>query len=326
MPVNLKQLAAELQLSTATVSLALRDNPIVAEKTRKKVQALAAERNYIKSNLGMALQSKKSRIIGYMIDGVTKTFYNEVLQGAGEAALEQGYGLLVGLVSKDDKAANLRQANLLLEKDVDALIVSEHNGVIAPYLNSFEMRKKPVVYCTCEAPRPHFSVTSNDFLGGELAVKTLAEFGHKKILVNANSMNKQRHEGNLSAARAAGIDTVDFKRTSDILRLLKRYSEITAIAAYHDTEACDIMFELKRAGYRIPQDISIIGYDDLPICSRPEFMLTTIAQQRSMLGYRAVMLSLDLIEKRNEPFGNIVLDPSVVLRESVARPGKRRAR
>ncbi|MBE6358059.1 MAG: LacI family transcriptional regulator [Lentisphaerae bacterium] len=156
MATTLKQLAAELHLSPATVSLALRNSPLIAEKTKEKVCALAEKRNYIKSNLGVALQAGKSRIIGYLIDGITNTFYNEVLQGAGDMAPQLDYGLLIGWAGSNDRI-NEQQIRLMLEKDVDALIVSEHNNRISKYLDRFASRRKPVVYCTVPVKlRDHF--------------------------------------------------------------------------------------------------------------------------------------------------------------------------
>lgn len=313
MPYTLKQLAAELHLSPATVSLALRNSPLIADKTKEKVCALAQKRNYIRSNLGVALQAGRSRIIGYLIDGITNTFYNEVLQGAGDMAPKLDYGLLIGWAGKDERI-NEQQIRLMLEKDVDALIVSEHNNRISKYLDRFASRRKPVVYCTCEAPEPFSSVISDDAAAGKMAIDTLYEFGHRQIAIS--SRWQKRWQGMVGRCEELGMNYTSYLDLDELLALLEHNPAITAIAAYDDMEACDILFLLPG---RVPEDISVIGFDGLPIGKRNEIQLTTIAQQRQTLGAKAVELAVELIGKKQIQPEKIILSPEKIIGKTVAQ-------
>ena len=313
--VTLKQLAERLNLSTATVSLALRDDPLIAEKTRRRVRELANELDYVSNNMGRALQSSRSHLIGYLIHGVTKSFYNEVLQGAGDAASRTGYGLLVNWITADEKN-NFHQMEMMLEKNVDAIIISEHIGATDTFSERFLRRGKPVIYCTGKAAKNCSAVVSNDFSGGKTAMEVLHRYHHKKVLITPQW--QLRYEGNLAAAEQLDMETVSYNSQKEALDLIRKNPDITAVAAYSDEEAMDLMYSLRANNYRVPEDISIIGFNDSTICSRPEFQLSTIAQQRQKLGECAVELAIDLIEKRQSNPTTIELDTYYVERKTVA--------
>ena len=104
------------------------------------------------------------------------------------------------------------------------------------------------------------------------------------------------------------METVSYDNSEEAVELIKKDPAITAIAAYSDEEAMDIMYFLRKNNYKVPEDISIIGFNDIPVCSRPEFQLSTIAQQRQKLGECAVELAIDIIEKRKSTPAMIKLD------------------
>ncbi len=198
MAVTIKQMAKELGLSPASISLALRGKPRMSPETIRRVQELAKKLDYVQSNIGRALQSRQSRLIGYLLPGVTRTFYNEILQGAGEETAAHGYGLLVGWVNPGDEHVE-HQVNLMLEKDIDGLIISESNHLLDPYLPRFTRRNKPVIFCSSIAPKKYIEVITDNFYGGFLAVETLAEFGHRHVL--GCTELPDRFKGNRAAAR-----------------------------------------------------------------------------------------------------------------------------
>lgn len=313
--VTLKQLAERLSLSTATVSLALRNDPLIAEKTRRRVRELADKLDYVSNNMGRALQAGRSHLLGYLIHGVTKSFYNEVLQGAGDAASRTGYGLLVNWITPDGKD-NFHQMEMMLQKNVDAIIISEHIGATDSFVERFIRRGKPVIYCTGKAAPQCSAVVSDDFAGGRIAVEVLHRYHHRKILITPQW--RSRFEGNLAAAGELGVETVSYDNSEEAVELIKKDPAITAIAAYSDEEAMDIMYSLRKNNYKVPEDISIIGFNDIPVCSRPEFQLSTIAQQRQKLGECAVELAIDIIEKRKSTPAMIKLDTYYVERKTVS--------
>jgi len=317
MHTTLKDLAAELLLSPATVSMALRNSPLVAQKTRAKVNRLAAERGYIRNDVGVALKMRRTQLIGFLIPGVIRSFYNEVLQGAGEAAVKAGYGLLLGWASTEKETAD--QLRLMLEKNIDALIVADKHLSMNPMLSRFIERKKPVVFCTGSAPAHCSSVRNDDFLGGRLALEVMAKKGHKTLL--SSTLYSARYEGNCAAAASSGITLYPYQYIEEAEELYRQHRDITGIICYSDDEAIKLMRLYRSKGIRIPEELSLIGFDDLPIAALPEYSLTTIAQQRSRLGAEAVKLAVRLALSSNKTVTQeIVLEPKPVIRNTVAAP------
>ncbi len=316
MPVTLKELATELQISTATVSLALRNSPLIAKATRARVQQLAEKREYVQNYLGRALQSRRTKLIGLLLPKVTASFYSEILLGAGNAATSAGYGLLLGLMT-DISQSNDHQIQLMLERDVDALVIADHKRSFEGRIQYFLKRGKPVVYCTSEAPSGCSSVLTDDLLGGRLAMGALIDHGHRKILCSA--YQPQRLAGNKLEAAKSGVAIVEYRGFSEAIAKFESDNAITAIAAYSDEEAVELMGQLRQRGLKIPDELSIIGYNDLPICSLPEFQLSTIAQQRSLLGELAVSQAIKQLEDPEIQPTKKVLKPSLCLRNTIRK-------
>ena len=316
MPVTIKEMAKELGLSPAAVSLALRGKSRIAPETVRRVRDLAREWDYVQNNIGRALQSRRSRLIGYLLPGVTRTFYNEILQGAGEETAAHDYGLLVGWVNPGDEHVE-HQVQLMLEKNIDGLIVSENNHLLDSYLTRFARRNTPVIFCSSHAPDGCMEVITDNFHGGFLAVETLAEFGHRNML--GCTMLPERFKGNLAAAEQFGIRISSYDLPEHAVELLLKDSSITAVAAYSDDQALDIIHQLRLAGRRVPEDVSVIGFNDGPLAERPEFQLTTIAQQRLELGHTAVQCLLEMIRNPGVRMENRYLEPKLVLRATTKK-------
>ena len=318
MTCTLKQLASDLGLSIGTVSLALRNSPLVAEKTRKRVVALAAERDYVQSSFGRALQSRQSRLLGLLLPTVTSSFFNEVLQGAGEAATAAGYGLLLGWTNGVDQYTE-PQINLMLEREVDALIIASHGADFDAEVSRFLRRNKPVVFCTGKARDNFEYVVNDDVLGGRIAADALIGRGHRAIA--ASVQHPLRFKGNRQAAAARpDVRLFDYRREEEPVALLRRHPEITDVIAYSDEEAVNILHRLRSAGVRVPEDVSVIGFNDGPLAARPEFRLTTVAQQRTTLGAAAVRAAVERLRNPDAPPTRLMLRPELVLRDTLAPP------
>lgn len=317
MTVTLKRLAEELNISPATVSLALGNSPMVAKATRDCVLKLAEQYDYVPSNLGRALQSRTSHLIGVYLPRVTASFFNEILQGAGMAAIREKYNLLLGWTSSDNESCNA-QIRLLLEKDIDALVIADVDGNIEKHISRFLRRNKPVVFCNHDPYPGSSAVLTDDILGGRLAIRVLADAGHHKVL--SSTRWKNRIAGNYAEAEARGVEIVEYDDWRKAVAFCRVDRSITGITAYSDEEAIDIMYELRQAGLRVPEDVSLVGFDGLAIGERPEFRLTTIAQQRTRLGEIAVEIALN--QFRTSVINPVVekLAPSPVLRATVASP------
>lgn len=322
MTCTLKKLANELGLSIGTISLALRGSPLVAEKTRKRVEALAAKRDYVQSSFGRALQSRQSRLLGLLLPSVTSSFFNEVLQGAGEAATAAGYGLLLGWANGVDKYTR-PQVNLMLEREVDALIIASHGVSFDAEIPRFLRRNKPIIYCTGEAHTDFEYVVNDDVLGGRIAAEALISRGHRAIAVS--TQHHLRYDGNRgAAAEHPDVRLHEYQLAAEVPELLRRHPEITGLIAYSDEEAVNILFQLRSAGRRVPEDISVIGFNDGPLAALPEFRLTTVAQQRAALGTKAVEVAVNRLRHPEAPPIRLMLKPELVLRDTLQAPPERK--
>jgi DNA-binding LacI/PurR family transcriptional regulator len=317
MSITIKELASMLKISPATVSLALNGDKRVADKTVKKVKKLASELNYIPNNFGRGLQSRRSHLIGYLLDGVTSSFYNELLQGVGEACSKAQYGLLTGILGK--KEENLKeQVNIFLEKNIDGLLLS----LQAPeeVISSVKKQNIPFVFCSTPPENPDYTfVKNNDFEGGKMAAEHLINLGHRSFALS--SIQSERLKGNLNVLRKNGFREVLFEKESELEAIMSKAEHPTAIIAYSDLEAIKIRHLLNKLGLRVPQDVSIIGTDDLWFASLPEFSFTTIAQPKKRIGETSVELLLKKINGKKVE--SMYLNPELIVRQSTSAPAKK---
>lgn len=311
--ITLKELAKELKLSLATVSMALNNSPLIADETKAKVKALAEKREYVPNNLGRSLQSRKSRIIGYLLGNVTTSFFAEILQGIGSECTNNNYGLMTSCVESNFSGSLESQIQILLEKNVDGIILSFGDKTLEPYIERFKKREIPLIFCSVRSDKYSY-VKTDDYTGGRLAAEYLLKCGHRNILIS--ELSEERLSGNIDAAQnCKGVNFIKFKSIKDIPGLIKK-NKITAITAYSDFQALDIMWMLKSQGYRVPEDISIIGFDDIWFASRPEFQMTTVAQKKSLIGSTAVLELMKLINNEKS-MSTTLLRPDLVIRNTV---------
>ncbi len=314
---TIKQLAAELNLSTATVSMALRGSRLISEATTQRVLTLARERHYVPNNFGRGLQSNRSHLIGAMITSVTASFWNDLIERAGYTAAAHNYGFLTGWAGAE-AAGFEAQLRLLLEKNVDGFFFAVPFEVVQPHLKWLEVARKPFVFCSNPCPAQYNCVINDDFSGGFQAVRHLADNGHSAIALS--NCVPERYRGFLAGAAVPGVVTHTFARSGELPELLRIHPEITAIAAYSDHEAITIRHTLGALGLRVPEDISLVGYDDFWFAGLPEFDFTTIAQQKAIMGELAVERLLELIGGATDTVLRR-LEPELVVRGSV-RPQK----
>lgn len=320
MPVTIKELASMLKISPATVSLALNGDKRVAVKTVEKIKKLAKELNYIPNNFGRGLQSRRSRLIGYLLDGVTSSFYNELLQGVGEACVNAQYGLLTGIVGKKLDSIQ-EQINLFLEKNIDGLILSLE--VPEDIILLLESKNIPYVFCSTPPPAritDAICVKNDDYLGGKLAAEHLVKLGHSFFA--CCSFGGERTKGNLAILKEYNcLEPILFDRTADLEAIMKESKHPTAIIAYSDLQAIKIMHIMTKLGLKVPQDVSIIGTDDLWFAALPEFSFTSIALPRKNIGEVSIKLLLNKINGKEAK--SIFLAPELVVRNSTAMPAEK---
>jgi DNA-binding LacI/PurR family transcriptional regulator len=315
MRVTIKKLAAELKISPATVSLALHDDPRIPDCTKSQVKKLADEWAYVPNNFGRGLQAGKSCLAGYLANSFTGSFYDIILQGIGETAAVANYGLLAAITSYDPDIIT-SQLRIFLEKNVDGVIIAVSYSNMKSAMKMIESRQIPAVFCSTQDSGSHPHVATDNFAGGQLAARHLIELGHKYFA--CCSAEPGRLRGNLDAIKKAGLPPPLIFKSGEELTTVFKKKKVTGIIAYSDMQAIKLKHLANCNGLRIPEDISIVGFDDLWFAQLEEFNFTTIAQPKDEIGRVAMNLLLKLIATGD--CGNILLKPELIVRGSAAVP------
>jgi DNA-binding LacI/PurR family transcriptional regulator len=318
MSITIKQIAEKLKVSPGTVSLALSGSPLVASKTRDLVQKTADKMGYTPSNLGRALRSGKSSLVGCFSSDTRDSFFWELFLGMNRKLAERDYGLLFSSPRNETSEEIDRCLNFMLKKNVDGVVFAGGFGTLQyrRIIPELEKRKIPFVFCSQNMKEENLPcIVTDDFTGGKTAAACLAQHGHSSILCQDTRSVPLRLKGNLAAAAEYDLRYALFHDASEVVPLL-RSSGATAVTAYCDSEALKIIKCLKNANFDVPEDVSVIGYDNLFFAGRSEFELTTVGQAHSLLGEGAIEMLFCFFDN-NTPVSSRELQPEIILRKTV---------
>ncbi|MHB9139651.1 MAG: LacI family DNA-binding transcriptional regulator, partial [Victivallaceae bacterium] len=207
MSVTIKELARQLNVAPSTVSMALNGDKMIAEKTSARIKDLAQKLNYVPNNFGRGLQSSRSHIVGYLANSFTGTFFNILSQGICETASIADFGVLTVMATEDRKHLK-NNIQLLLEKNVEGLVVTEVYSGIKDELAVVEQRNLPMVFCSSLDSGRHPHVITDNFKGGQMAATHLIELGHQNFACSGNY--PERSFGNHDAIIKAGLPEPKF--------------------------------------------------------------------------------------------------------------------
>ncbi|OYX89127.1 MAG: LacI family transcriptional regulator [Xanthobacter sp. 17-67-6] len=338
--VTLQRLALELGLSTATVSLALRDSPVVAEATRLKVQEVARARGYVANRGAASLRTARTNIVGVGLHDIINPSFTELLAAMEDALSAAGKTVLLG-VGQEDVARQTRILGTLAEYRPDALIVSPALGTEIEDLRALGNSGVPIVQVTREVEGAGFDFAgSDDVTGVALAVSHLVELGHTRIAMiggfEAASTGRRRHAGYMAglarhglpydpALWAPGRGTREQGRVL-MEQLLALDEPPTAAVCFNDLCAFGALMGIQAAGLVTGTDFSIVGYDDIAEASMWHPALTTVFTQIPEYGAAAARLALARIADPQRPVERILTTPRLVVRASTGpmKPVRRR--
>ena len=331
-PVSIKDIARAAGVSHSTVSRALADSPLVADKTKERIQRLAREMGYTPSAIARGLVTQRTSTIGLVVTTIADPFVAEVARGVEETALDGGYSVILCACHAEPER-ELACVRTLREKRVDAIIVTS-SRVGSLYVPLLEQLAVPIVLINNQhAGQYVHSVRNDDLLGGQLVGEHLAALGHRRVAYVGGPPNAyasvRRLEGCRTALRKHGGDVPnDLVVSGDgqtgggkaaAVLLLQRTPRPTAIFCYNDLTAIGALLAIKDAGLRVPGDISLVGYDDISFAVYVDPPLTTVAQAKHSLGQRAMDLALSILNEQDET-ADILLTPRLVERASSAAP------
>ncbi|MED1201821.1 LacI family DNA-binding transcriptional regulator [Heyndrickxia acidicola] len=333
---TIKDIAKRAGVSVTTVSRALNGYSDVNEQTRKKIMAVAKELNYSPNTLARGLVMNKSNTLGLLVSGMSKesvkdNFTYLVLAGINQYAGETDYDIVL-FSTNSTKQREKTYSQLCRERRVDGAIIQ---GIRTddPYLHEVIESDIPCVLIDISVESDTVGyVTTDNIMGAKKAVQHLVELGHRDIaMINGHDfafVSQKRLEGYKLGLKIAGIpfrsDWVvkgffeEAEAEKAAWNLLENHPEITAIFCASDLMAFGAMSAAKKRGLRVPEDLSIVGYDDILLASYSNPPLTTIAQDVSRLGYHASKLLVEMLEGRAESH-NVILDTALVNRSSTAK-------
>ncbi|HZX26294.1 MAG TPA: LacI family DNA-binding transcriptional regulator [Telluria sp.] len=328
---TMKQVAEKAGVSTSTVSHVINNTRVVSDDVRERVLAVIQELRYIPSAVARSLKNDKTHTIGMMIPNNSNPYFAELIQGIEDASFKLGYNIILCNAYDDAKkqAAYLR---VLMEKRIDGLILvaSGDDEELAEILRGMPM-PKVVVDREVSGVDADFIEADHD-RGGYLATKYLLGLGHRDIACVSGPMHlvpsRDRVAGYQRALQEAGIAVnshflVHSDFTSEggytaFKHLLGLAHRPTAVFAGNDLMAFGGMCAANEAGVRVPEDLSVIGYDDIALASFSTPRLTTMAQPKYEMGETIARILVERIQGGHQPVRREMFTPVLVERQSTA--------
>jgi len=329
--VTIRDVAAAAGVSYQTVSRVLNDKPDVAEETRRRVCQVIEELAYQPSAVARSLVSKRTRTLGLITADFNDYFFTQVIVGAEAEARRRDYFLILGSTERNpsDEPEYLR---LLTEREVDGILFARPSTEDdSQHLLSLIREGVPLVTTAYHVPGEKLMVVDIDNIdGGMQAANCLIEGGHRRIGMIAGPPTwkcvKDRTHGFKLALERAGmaffpslIEYGDWFHESSYRamgRLLAKAPHITALFAQNDRMAIGAMRALREAGRTIPDDVAIVGYDDIPAAAYCYPPLTTVHQPMAEVGRLATRLLIQTIENPDTEKREISLKAKLIRRGS----------
>ena len=332
--ITIKDIARVANVSTAAVSMAINKLPGVSDATRKRILKVARELEYQPDYIAKSMITKRNYTIGLILDDIANPFFPELAKGIEVKAAELDYGLLVCNTSQDLKAE---------KKCIDMLRSRGVDGIIITTVTADDANIKPLIedqfpfVCVIRQPLdPFFDnkvdyVAIDNFSGGYKGIKHLWRLGHDRIAILTGPLNAstviRRIEGIKAALAEQGVKLnqkllveCNFTREKGYLaakRLLKWKKPPTAFFSFDATMAIGVRDAVLESGLRIPEDIALMGCDDIEMVGLPGIEITTLSQKKYEIGNTGVKVLMDKIEKKDTQIVNkIVLKAEMIIRKS----------
>ena len=331
MSVSIYDIAKKAGVAPSTVSRALEDHPRIGTTTRKRIQELAREMDYVPSTVAKSLAANKTWTIGMVLATISDPFMGRVIEGVEQAAIETGFNVFIS-TSQNDRQREIAAIKMLQKRRVDGIIVIASH-LFDQYPRFSGRRKVSIVIINEQNPGEtmHF-VTVDDVQGAQLAVEHLLALGHCRIgyvgVTNRPKSNQYRFKGYQNALEAAGIaldpaliftsHTIeDHAKGGEASLEPLLAAGATAVFCYNDTSAIGLLAACHQRGLSVPDSLSIVGFDDIDMATYTMPPLTTIRQPRFGLGQQAMHMMLNLLDGQ-EP-ENQIIPVELVVRQTTAR-------
>jgi LacI family repressor for deo operon, udp, cdd, tsx, nupC, and nupG len=333
--VSIKDVARLAGVSTATVSRSLANPDKVQANTREKVLAVVVSSGYVKNNLASSFRTKRAHSIVVLVPDITNSFFSNIIQGIEAEAHRAGYRILLGDMQNDQDNAR-SYGELCAQRQADGVICL---GRTIPFpcaknRTSLDPNWPPLVMaCEYNAVIPIPGVGIDNSAAAREAIQYLGSQGHREIAyINGpedSPLCEDRLQGYREGMTKLGRGDVqnllymgDFSLDSgaEAARAILAKDKLpSAILAANDAMAIGALQIIKRQGLRVPQDISLVGFDDIKFSAYCDPPLTTIHQPRTRIGELSMQMMLDILNGRETTPGRCELPHKLVIRDSVAK-------
>ncbi|NBI13606.1 substrate-binding domain-containing protein [[Haemophilus] felis] len=326
---TMKDIARIAKVSTSTVSHVINNSRFVSDEIREKVMRVVKELNYTPSALARSLKVKETKTIGLLVTATDNPFFAEVVSGVEQYCHQHHYNLILSSTA-GDKDRLLNNLQTLVQKQVDGLLLmcADARFQIGRDLN---LPLPFVIMDWWPTDQSVDKIFENSEYGGYLATKTLIDYGHRHIAIITGNLKKSLAQNRLAgyqkALTEANIplnpawiieENFDIEGgISGMQKVLNLTPRPTAVFACNDSIALGAYQTLWRQGLRVPQDMSVIGYDNIHLAQYMSPPLSTINQPKAELGKLAVETLLQRIKNPQENYRTLLLEPEIIERESI---------
>ena len=321
--ITISDVAHHAGVSTATVSRVIAGVGYVATKTRSKVQSSIATLNYQPSSIAQSLRRQSTKMIGLILTDIQNPFYPEMVRGIEDEVQRRGYSLILCNSDNDSDRENSYLDFLASQRAAGIIICA--NGVVERHRSKLlNQRAKIILVNTQKNDSELTTVVSQDFEGGEMASAHLVECGYPKVIYIANNSERKSGSRRLDGVKkGAGKTKLEIFYSDDTLKagsvvikeINEKFKPPYGIVAHNDLTAIGAMHELNELKIKVPEQVGIVGYDDIALSSYVSPSLTTINQNQFQMG-AAAMIMLDEMIKGVKVKNKRIIKSELVVRKS----------
>lgn len=332
--ITIKDIARMANVSHTTVSRALNNKSRIKNETKEKILSIAEKLNYRPDFIARSLVMRRTKTLGLVITTIANPFYTELAQGIETTAIILGYNIIL-CSTNYDLSSEKKFIDMLRSKGVDGIIfTSAHMG--DPNILELVEEGFPIILVNRRTYHPmvrekvdYVGVDNN--LGGFLAIEHLIKLGHKRIGViggsSESSVGFERLEGGKKALATYGLNVIgDYFLEGDFLKgsgyhggkkFLKMSEPPTGVFATNDYMALGTYQAIVEEGIKVPEEIALIGFNDIEFTSMKGIELTTIGQKKYEMGALAVKTLVERVEGgKTGPPKEIILEPELIIRKT----------
>ncbi len=336
MRATIKDIADKAGVSITTVSLVLNGKELrIASSTKKKIIQIANELNYRPNKLAVGLITKKTNTLGFIVPDISNSFFGELAKGAENEAAKCSYNIILSNTN-DNPDKDLEYMDILLDRGVDAVIMVPSSSSVGEVSKKcyqlMEQCQKPFVLVDrIKIGDKYTGISIDHEMGGYLATKHLIDNGHEKIgcitgplgMLNSRLRflgYKKALENYKLPFHTKYVEEGNYHvEDGEVLAGNLFKNGVTAIFAFNDLMAYGVYKAALKQGYRVPEDISVVGFDDLFYSGIMEVPLTTVRQPSYEMGEAAVRKIVELLSEPNAPNESILYKPELIIRNSVKK-------